>query len=41
MARRWLRRSASLIFVIAVVLGFGPLHAQRYDPAELASLRRE
>jgi hypothetical protein len=41
MARRWLRRTASPIFVIAVVLGFEPLHAQRYDPAELPALRGE
>lgn len=41
MARWWLRRTASVIFVIALVLGFGPLHAQRHDPAELAALRGE
>ena len=41
MARPWLRRTGSLIFVIVVVLGSGPLHAQRHNPAELASLRGE
>jgi hypothetical protein len=41
MARRWLQRTASLIFLIAVVVGFGPPCAQTHDPAELASLRRE
>ena len=41
MTRRWLRRTGSLIFVIAVVLGFGPLQAQRHDADELASLRGE
>jgi len=38
MARR-LRRTSSLIFSIALVLGFGPLHAQRHDEGELSSLR--
>ena len=41
MARRWLRRTGSLIFVIAVVLGLGPLHAQRHDANELTLLRGE
>ena len=41
MARRWLRRTTSLIFVVGVVLGFGPLRAQRHDPAELVALRGE
>jgi hypothetical protein len=39
MARRWLRRTASLIFLMTVAVGFGPLHAQRLDPDELPSLR--
>jgi hypothetical protein len=35
------RRTASLIFVIAVVLSFGPLYAQKHAADELASLRAE
>jgi hypothetical protein len=41
MARPWLRRTASLIFLMTVVAGFGALHAQRLDPDELTSLRGE
>jgi len=41
MARWWLRRTASLIFMMALVLGFGPLYAQRHDLNELAPLRSE
>src|SRR2546421_13067743 len=37
MARLWLRRAASLIVVVAVVLGCGPLHAQRHAADELTS----
>ena len=39
MARWWLRRAASQIFVVALVQAFGPLHAQRHEPDELAPLR--
>jgi hypothetical protein len=38
-ARWWVRRTALLIFLVAVVVGFGPLYAQRHDPDELAPLR--
>jgi hypothetical protein len=38
MARRWLRRTVSLIFLMAVV-GTEPPYAQRQDADELAPLR--
>jgi hypothetical protein len=41
MARRLLRRTASLIYLIAVVAGLGPPYAQRHEPDELAPLRGE
>jgi hypothetical protein len=41
MARRWLRRTASLIFLMAVVVGSGPPYAQRHDADEFAPLRGE
>jgi hypothetical protein len=41
MARRRLRRTVSLIFLMAVVVGFGSLYAQRHDADEFASLRGE
>ena len=41
MARRWLRRAAALIFLIAVVVGGGPLCAQAQEADELAALREQ
>jgi hypothetical protein len=41
MAQQWLRRTGSLIFTITVVLGLGPLHAQRHDADEFTLLRGE
>lgn len=39
MARRWLRRTVSLIFLMAAVIGTEPPYAQRHDADELAPLR--
>jgi hypothetical protein len=41
MARRRVRRTALLIFLVAVVVGSGPPYAQRHPADELASLRDE
>ena len=41
MAGRCLRRTTLLIFLIALVVGSGPPHAQRHDGDEFASLRGE
>ena len=41
MPRRWMRRTVSLFFLLVMVVGSGPPHAQRHDSAELASLRVE
>lgn len=41
MGRRWLRHTVSLIFIVTVATGFGPLYAQRHHADELAPLRSQ
>jgi hypothetical protein len=41
MAGRCLRCTASLIFLMTVLVGSGPLYAQRHDADEFAPLRGE